>query len=505
MRPPVPPPLVLRRVRLVPVRTAAPDGVVDVRVEDGVVTAVAPSIAPRPADHVVEADGRWAAPGLWDAHVHLEQWALSRRRLDVGGTCGPDEVVRRVAEHVRTLPDPTSVVLGYGHRSAAWSRPPTVTELDAVSGDHPVALVSGDAHNGWLNSAALRLLGVPPRAGALVEDEWFAVLARLADLPVVEDRAGARREALHDAVSRGVVGLVDMEFGAGPQTWADDPDALLRVRVATYRETLDAVVGAGLRTGDPLPVGDGLLTMGPLKVIFDGSVNTATACCHDPYPSPGGGPATTGTLNLPPGELVELLRRAGRAGLQVAVHAIGDAAVEHALDAIGAAGACGSIEHAQLVAPADLPRFAALGVTASVQPAHLLDDRDVTATLWPDRQDRCFPLRSLLAAGATLALGSDAPVAPLDPWLAMAAAVHRSGDSRPPWNPVEQLTAAEALAASTDGRTTLAPGAPADLVLLDADPHAPPVDGGSAAVAAHLRAVGVAATFVRGRAVHLAL
>jgi hypothetical protein len=154
----------------------------------------------------------------------------------------------------------------------------------------------------------------------------------------------------------------------------------------------------------------------------------------------------------------------------------------------------------QLVADADLPRFAALGVRASVQPAHLLDDRDVTAALWPDRQARSFALRSLLDAGADLRLGSDAPVAELDPWLSMAAAVHRSGDGREPWTPEQSLTPAEALAASTDGRGTLAPGAPADVVLLDADPLAPAAD--PAAAAEVLRTMAVAVTVQGGRVTH---
>jgi predicted amidohydrolase YtcJ len=136
-------------------------------------------------------------------------------------------------------------------------------------------------------------------------------------------------------------------------------------------------------------------------------------------------------------------------------------------------------------------------VRASVQPAHLLDDRDLSAALWPDRQDRCFALRSLLAAGAELRLGSDAPVAPLDPWLAMAAAVFRSGDARPAWTPEEALTPAEALAASTDGRRTPSPGAPADLAVLDDDPLAPEPDAGAAAE--RLRTVRVAATLLAGR------
>ncbi len=167
------------------------------------------------------------------------------------------------------------------------------------------------------------------------------------------------------------------------------------------------------------------------------------------------------------------------------------------LDAFTASGARGAIEHAQLVGREDLPRMARLGLVASVQPAHLLDDRDVTHQSWPDRADRCFPLRSLLDAGVELALGSDAPVAPLDPWLAMAAAVHRSGDDREPWNPAESLTPAEALAASTDGQTTVGVGSRGDLVLLEADPLAPSRSTEQAATT--LRETRVGLTTLAGR------
>ena len=143
-----------------------------------------------------------------------------------------------------------------------------------------------------------------------------------------------------------------------------------------------------------------------------------------------------------------------------------------------------------------------LGVVASVQPAHLLDDRDVTAACWPDRAERCFMLRSMLDAAVALALGSDAPVSPLNPWLAMAAAVHRSADEREPWNPAEALTPAQALAASTDGATTVAVGSPADLVLLDADPLAAAEDSAAAGAALRAMPVAVAATLVGGRIVH---
>ena len=511
----------IRQVRLVPVGGGGPvpDHPVDLTLSRGVVTAVGTRL-PRLGEEY-DAAGRWAVPGLWDHHVHLAQWGLTMRRLDLSGAAAAEEATDRVARHVATLgAEDDSVVVGFGHRIASWPRPPTVAELDAVGGTHPVVLVSGDGHHGWLSSKALDLFGLPRRDTVLAENDWFGVFGRLDELP---GAAAAQEEGLAAAVSaaarRGIVGIGDMELAAGyldwPERFAAGVDAL-RVRVATYPDRLEEVIAAGLRSGSELGGSAGLLRMGPLKIISDGSLNTATAWCHQPYA--GSGVPAYGAPNYSPAQLVELVDRAARHGLRVAVHAIGDAAVSSAVDAFTATGAAGSIEHAQLVATTDLPRMAALGVVASVQPAHLLDDRDVTQRCWPDRADRCFPLRSMLAAGVRLAFGSDAPVAPLDPWLAMAAAVHRSGDDRPPWHPEQSVTAAEALAASTDGQPTLAVGGRADVVLLDDDPLTGAATGADAtehpdadpeadsgAAASVLRRMTVAATFVAGRPTYLAL
>ena len=249
-------------------------------------------------------------------------------------------------------------------------------------------------------------------------------------------------------------GITDLEFNAGPDEWITRWEAgggLLRVRAATYADGLDAVIEQGLRTGDVLPGCDDRARMGPLKIISDGSLNTRTAWCCEPYagPSPLGFPH--GQPNQTPEELRDLLRRATDHGLDVAVHAIGDRAVGEALDAIAETGARGSIEHAQLVRRDDVRRMAELGVVASVQPAHLVDDRDVSDRLWPGRGDRSFAFRWMLDDGVRLALGSDAPVARLDPWLAVTAAVHRTVDGREPWYADQAITLREALAASTDG------------------------------------------------------
>jgi len=505
--------VLVRHVRLVPVgrvtSQTSGDTLVDLRLDDQRVLEVAPALPGRSGEEELDAEGRWAIPGLWDQHIHSGQWARSFTRLDLSATASAADVVALVRDAVTFRPPaPGGVLEGYGFRDALWPDQPTTTALDQVVPDVPVVLVSADVHCGWLNSAAWRHLGLPASDGLVREHEWFDLLARMGRRRGPED---GYPTAVARAAARGVTGIVDMEFAANHRLWPDRVAAgidSLRVRTGVYLDDLDDAIAAGLRTGDPLPGGRGLLTMGPVKVISDGALNTRTAYCHEPYGAAGrdaGGEPAVGHLpfgeqTVAPAELVDIMTRARAAGLRTAIHAIGDAAVGIVLDAYARSGAAGTVEHAQLVSADDLPRFAELGVGASVQPAHLLDDRDVAEVCWPGRGGRAFPLRALLDSGAQLQLGSDAPVAPLDPWLAMAAAVHRSGDERPPWHGEQQITPAEALAASTDGWGTIAPGHPSDVVLLDADPLAPAAT--SADAARHLRQMPVAATIVAGRLTH---
>lgn len=495
------PSLLIRTTRLVPVGVPAPTtSPVDLRLRDGRVVEIGARLAPGPGEPMFDADGRWAMPGLWDAHVHPVMWALARSLVDLAGATCAEDVCRRLANALPERPG-DGLVLGYGHRSATWPRPPTVAELDAVTGSRPVALASGDGHNGWLNSAALALIGEPQRTGALAEDAWYAAYRRLEVRAAhVETPEAALDAALDDAVARGVVGIVDFEFGSAFRAWPERVARRrppLRIRAATYADGLEDVAAAGLRTGDPLVPEDDRVTMGPLKVIADGSLNTLTAWCCQPYADP---PDSRGRSNIGVDDLTDLLTQARGLGLDCAVHAIGDLAFAGTLAAIEASGQRGRIEHAQLIDAPSVPRMARLGLTASVQPVHCLDDREAIARFWSDRSERAYAFRTLLDAGVPLALGSDAPVAPLDPWRAMAAAVHRAGDGEPAWHPEQALTVAEALAASTDGQTTLHAGSRADLVLLESDPLARV--GDAEVRARHLRGMHVAATVIAGQIIH---
>ncbi|GAB2973235.1 amidohydrolase [Nocardioides montaniterrae] len=463
--------LLLRSARLVALATydVPPDHPVDVLVEDGVVTRVGPDLDRSAGIEEVDAEGRWLIPGLWDQHVHLGQWAQAGKRLDTSRARSPEQAIALAADRVATAPG--IPVIGWGHRPATWTRQGTAAELDEVSGITPVILVAGDGHHAWLNSAAQAALGLPHREGVVAEDEWYAAYRLLDGLAPITDADYAT--TLQQAAAMGVVGLVDLEFVADLDAWRErwgNGCDLLRVRAATYAEGLEPAIDQHLRTGTPLLEGDDRLTMGPLKIISDGSLNTRTAWCHQPYAHDPHPDSPQGAPNVGTHELTALLARAHSHGFEVATHAIGDAAIDQALDAYALTHARGSIEHAQLITDKAIARLAQLPVRASVQPHHLVDDRDLIDLTWPGRGGRAYAFRSLLDAGVELALGSDAPVSPLDPWLAIDAAVRRTGDDRPAWHPEQALTRQEALAASTDGQPMVAVGSRGDLVLLEDDP-----------------------------------
>ncbi|HBR88124.1 MAG: metal-dependent hydrolase [Microbacterium sp.] len=480
-----------------PGSSLAPLGPVDVFLADGAIVDIAPAGAVRPVGRVLDAGGAWVIPGLWDHHVHVMQWALvaQRQHLDVA-TSAADAA--QIMAWAPVLSDGRRV--GTGFRDGLWGDAPTLELIDAATGAVPTYLINSDVHSVWMNSAAFEREGMRPDESGLVREEpAFEISRRLNDVdPAVGDAAVDAMAA--DAASRGVVGIVDLDMAWNASAWerrvAGGFDAL-RVDFGIYPEHLERAVGEGLRTGDELTGSGGLVRVGPLKVITDGSLGTRTAACSHHYT---GEPGNVGALNYPPDEVLALMTRATGAGIDCAIHAIGDVANSAALDAFAASGARGTIEHAQLVAHADLARFARLGVAASVQPEHALDDRDMTDAMWRDQTALVYPLRSLSAAGANLRFGSDAPVARLDPWAAMASAVHRSRDGREAWRPDERVSAEIAMAASTRGGSTspsmLQPGTVADLVVCDRDP--------ATADEWELRATTVAATVLAGRVTHLA-
>lgn len=467
---------------------------VDVTLTEGRISAIEPHrhAADAAGDtaaerDTVDLDGRWIMPGLWDQHVHSSMWAQQSQRIDLSHTTSATEVAVTLATSV--LPQSEGIIVGQGFRDALWPDQPTRALLDSAVSDIAVVLVSGDLHSCWLNSLALERFGFYDHpTGFLREEEAFAVGSALSRVePEVLDEwihNGAR-----EAASRGVVGIVDLEMTWEFENWQRrmlHGFDLFRVRVGVYPRFLERAISEGLATGQRLAP---LLEVGPFKIITDGSLNTRTAYCVESYP---GEAENRGVLNIPTEELVEWIRTASDAGLSPAVHAIGDDANTLALDAFEAVGCRGRIEHAQLLSATDLPRFAALGIGASVQPEHAMDDRDVADALWPGRNHRTIALRALLNAGAELLMGSDAPVAPLDPWAAIASAVSRSRDGREPWHPEQCITVAEALQASV--QSSIAVGEVADIVVTRKNPLDCSGD--------ELRSMRVDATILDGRFTH---
>ena len=481
----------LRRARIVG------DGrLVDVAIVDGRIEAVGRALEVRPGVEDLDLAERWLMPGLWDAHVNFTQWARHRARVDLSGSSSAAEAAARLVAGAGA----GRVIVGVGFQDALWPDAPAASVLDdalsrvGLSGAAAVA-ISHDLHSVWLNSAAAVAVGAP-RAGLLREAEAFDVQIALGELAALDPAAdeAAVRAAVAAASARGVVGIRDLEMADNPAVWparvATGIDGL-RVVACVYQQHLDAADARGWESGAIVPGTNGLVTMGSLKIISDGSLNTRTALTHEPY----GTEASVGHAAHSPEQLTSLLAAAKERGLEVALHAIGDLAVTQALDAFEATGARGTIEHAQLVRDEDVVRFARLGIAASVQPQHAIDDRDVADAVWPDRAARAFAYRSLHEAGATLLLGSDAPVAPLDPWVTLAAAVHRSDDGREPWHPEQEIPLEVAIAASV--RSVIAPGAAGDVIAVEDDPLAiAPRD---------LRAMTAALTLVGGRVTHTAL
>ena len=539
-RPGYPGAVLIRQVRPLDIASGrVPSRPVDLRIRDGVITEIATpgqdpgqqdpgqqdpgqqdpghrdvSLTRRDGEEVLDGGGAIAIPGLWDQHVHSGQLAQAHSRLDTSGAGSVGVILELVrAELTGRREWGTEIgqaLIGFGHRLVDLAIAPTVPALDASTGSVPTVLIGGDAHHAWLNTAALQRLGLPSRDGIVAEEEWFQLVPRLTELPGVAEAVATGAAMMErQALQRGVVGLVDMEWGRVWESWLERSPRL-RVRPAVYPDDLEAAPGP---TGTQLDAA-GMVEMGPLKVIVDGALGSHSAYTRQSY-TDGHGYTGRGVLSVGPADLTAVLARARELGLTAAVHAIGDAAAQVGLDAIAATGIPARIEHAQMLADTDIARMAQLGVTASVQPAHLLDDRDATEELWPVHAAQAFRLRDLLDAGAELVVGSDAPVAPLDPWLAMAAAVHRSADDREGWYPDQQIQPREALAASTDGVRALRVGGRGDVVLLDEgfSPWHPVelfadvplgadgvmVDAAAREAAHRLREAEVAATVVAGR------
>jgi hypothetical protein len=457
----------------------------------------------RAGTRTVDLRGRFVCPAFTDCHVHLTWWALSAggQTADLDGARTLEEALRRVALLARQRP-PGGWLRGRGWDKNHWAeqRFPTASDLDRVSGEWPAAMASHDGHSVWVNSAGQRAAGIMPEtpdppggrilrddqgrpAGVFQEAAAGLIWAALPD-PSLEETADALADALPVAASLGIAGLHNCETGdAMGSLQLLRARGRLTARVTRYPPAghLDDLIGLGLASG----FGDEWLRIGGVKGFLDGALGGQTAAMLQPYD----GGDNRGVLTMGEGELEALVQRATQARIAVALHAIGDRAVRVALDVFQRVRERHPVpwprhrlEHAQHVSPADQPRFAALGVLASVQPAHMLADIATCNRHLASRTAEAFPLRSLLDGGATLCLGSDAPVETMDPLAGLRAAVERRGwDGEPAegWHPEQRLTVAQALVGYTRGaalasgeehlRGSLEAGKLADLVVLSDD------------------------------------
>ena len=468
-----------------------------------------------PSPERVDLGGRCVLPGFSDSHVHFPTWSMAQRQVRLEGTQSLDEALARVAAAARSV-EPGRWLRGTGWRSGDWHPPtePTKEALDRVTGATPAALMARDYHSLWLNSAALATAnGDLEVAGGVVErdgrGEPTGVLREECAWhfrdrhvrPTEDEMVEASRAGMKLANARGVTAVHDKDGWLGAlgvfQRLANEGNLSLRVWESHPKDELDALLALPLHGA----FGNDLLRLGYVKAFMDGTLGSQTARMLD-----GSGVEITSRE-----QLEEIVRAGAAAGLPVAVHAIGDRANREALDAFEATqdawrplGLRQRIEHGQLLAPEDVPRFGRLGVAASVQFSHAPSDRELAERFWGEKTSGAYAYRSLLDAGAVVANGSDAPIEELDPLAGIRAGVLRTLDDRPAWHPEQAVTIEEALHATIVApawlagderrRGRLVPGYLADLVVLDRDPLAIPAD--------ELPEVRVVATMLGGRWAH---
>jgi len=459
-----------------------------------------------PVDYHEDGKGRVVIPGMIDSHVHVMGLGLAQLSLDLTGTRSLDEALARLDAYAKAHPDRPWIV-GRGWNQEAWGlgRFPTAAEMDAVVADRPVWLARVDGHAGWANSAALaagnvtadtpdpeggrieRLPGGKQPAGVLVDAATALIDAKVPP-PRPEDRDLALHEAQELLIRGGVTAVADM--GTSIEDWMTFRRAgdlgRLRIRIMSYADSVPTMLLIG-GTGPTPWLYDDRLRMNGLKLYMDGALGSRGAMLKAPYADD---PGNTGLALLNGTQLRNLMSRAAMDHFQVATHAIGDAANAEVLSAIEELSEDFKgdrrwrIEHAQIVDPADLPRFGEHGIIASMQPVHQTSDRLMAeARLGPERLAGAYAWHSMLEAGAPLAFGSDAPVEAPDPFAGMAAAISREDAQGQPfggWMPQERVTREQALAAYTAGGAyagfaeghfgQLAQGERADFLVVDRDP-----------------------------------
>jgi hypothetical protein len=456
---------------------------------------------------VVDAQGKRLLPGFNDAHVHFSDGGASLNSVHLTDATSLREFVKRIGDYASHTPK------GDWIRNGEWDETkwhpqllPTRQDIDAVTPDNPVMLDRYDGHLVLVNSKVLALAGITaatrdPPGGVIVRDAGgqptgafkdaaTELVARVAPPLSVRERRRALDDAMHEAASRGVTSVQDMNLDYADLSiysqLLNQGKLTVRVYVAPPISKVEdqAQLGVGRAFGGPS------LRIGALKMFADGSLGSRTAFFAEPYSDEPGNRGLLFSDMLPLSQAEQRLMRADGTNLQVCTHAIGDAAIKTVLDLYqsvekndGPRDRRWRIEHAQHMAAADFERFAQLHVIASVQPYQAIDDgRWAEARIGHDRASRTYAFRTFLDHSVRLAFGTDWPVAPLDPMLTLYAATTRAtldGKNPEGWFPEQKVSIKEAIAAYTLGsayaefqehdKGSIEPGKLADMVLLSQD------------------------------------
>jgi len=496
---------------------------------DGIVTRLLSDGEKRPdrLDWRTDMHGQVALPGFVDGHGHVMDLGVRAYELDLSDTSSLDEAKAKIAAYAAANPD-RKWITGGGWNQEKWKlgRFPTATDLDAVVADRPVWLERVDGHASWANSAAMKLAGVsaksvsPPggrieKSGLLPAGVFVDAAQSLVSRAVPElnqrDRNAAFLKAQEILLSNGVTAAADM--GTSIDDWfvyrRMGDIGQLRVRIISYGSGVDTAVRIAGTGPTPWLYGDHLRLVG-VKLYADGALGSRGAWLKLPYSD---APKQNGAGFMSDDVIRNLMSRAALDHFQVAVHAIGDKANAQVLDAIDAMSDTYTgdrrwrIEHAQIVDPADLPRFGQHGTIASMQPVHETSDRTMAeARLGPDRLAGAYAWAAMLKVGAHLAFGTDFPVESPDPFAGWAAGFTRQGPDGEPeggWQAQEKLDFYQTWYAYTQGAAyadfaedkfgRLAPGQRADFIIVDRDP--------TQAMPADLRKTRVLQTWVGGEQV----
>jgi predicted amidohydrolase YtcJ len=459
------------------------------------------------AAHHVDGHGRTVLPGMIDAHLHTIELGETILTLDLSDTHSLAEAQAKVAAYANAHPD-APWVIGRGWNQELWKlgRFPTAADLDTIVPDRPVWLERVDGHASWANTRALQAAGVtaatPDPAGGRIEriagsrepagvlvDNAMDLVDGEVPAPGPRDRDLALDAAQKLLLHNGVTAVGDMD--ATVEDWmayrrAGD-GGRLRIRIMSYAHGLADMRLMGGSGPTPWLYDDRLRFEGLGEVYGDGALGSRGAWLKQPYADD---PGNNGNRRVTGEELRNLMRQAAQDHFQVAVHAIGDAANADLLAAIDELSETFTgdrrwrIEHAQVVDPADLPRFGEHGIVASMQPVHQTSDRLMAEKrLGPDRLAGAYAWRTMLRNGVPLAFGSDAPVEAPDPFTGIAVAISRQdANGEPPggWQPQETITREQAIAGYTAGAAyagfaedrfgELKPGLWADFLIVDRDP-----------------------------------